>query len=198
MSLSEIKEKIEDMMKEGMLILHGKDREWLKMRLDESLELVKQPVLRIMIGPAGSGKTTLRKCYPKCVVVSKDEIRFNLLNYPASGIDFDPKIEPDVMKKTIEIFDQLLDQRKDILFDATNPKISGRMEFVVKALRKNYSISYVYFNLSLMEILRRNRNRSRIVSEKVIANQYSQLEKPENWEYDIITYIEDPENDIIS
>lgn len=153
----------------------------------------------VLIGVAGSGKSTyankvIRK-EPKTRYISADEIRFQLLDSKNTKIYFDQSIETKVWDMVFSQYSEALIHPNDIIFDATNVTLERRYRIVAlardkkKTLSVEKAIEFVFFNIPLMEILKRNKSRERIVEDSVIAKQYSQIQKPELWEYDKLTII---------
>lgn len=124
------------------------------------------------------------------MMISADLIRFALLDYPNSGIDFDEKREPEVWAKVFAELEIAMQQRKNIYLDNTNLTQKQRYRPVVMARQAHYSIQMIWFNLPLAECLRRNSQRQRKVPEAVIAKQFVAMEYPERWEYHFHTVID--------
>ena len=161
----------------------------LYMRLSYDVEKMK--TLYIPVGPAGCGKSTfLKKNLNGCHVVSPDAIRFKMLDYPKSGIDFDRKIEPEVWETAYKQLDEALNEGSDIFFDATNLNFNRRYPVVARGLKYNYRIVMIFFRLDLWEIIRRNSSRRRRVPDSVLAKQWLSMYEPEEFEYDELRIVE--------
>lgn len=78
---------------------------------------VDTPVLILPVGVSGSGKSTyIRKHLPYTKVVSPDLIRKEMLGY----VGFDPSIEDEVWSTAYERTAKILEEGKNVIFDATN------------------------------------------------------------------------------
>lgn len=139
----------------------------------------------IPVGPSGCGKTSFRRELREGVeIVSPDEIRFRMLDYEHTGIDFDSSTEKEVWIEAYANLDRLLSERKSVYFDATNLTFERRYKLVARARKAGYWVKIVYFDIQLERILRRNAGRERKVPERVIAQQFCALQVPESWECD--------------
>ena len=147
--------------------------------------------LIIPIGPPGSGKTTLYdQEYSGYYHLSPDHIRFKLLDYPASGIHYDPAREQEVWREFYHTLDAVLEQDCDIYIDATNLTLARRKPLLARAREHEYKIVIVWFKLSLREISRRNGRRERQVPEHILVKQFFEMDPPEEYEYDEVRIIE--------
>jgi O-phosphoseryl-tRNA(Sec) kinase len=160
-------------------------------------ETPNKKTFTMLIGLPGTGKTTFAKKILKQnaqdrILVSSDNIRFDLLNYEETGIDFDPKIEPKVWARVIKEIKKALDNStvKEVIFDATNLIKSGRKPYLELAKDKGFHTRGIVFSAPLSEIKARNRNRKRKVPEEVIDRFYRSFEYPEKGEFDEIIEIE--------
>jgi len=147
------------------------------------------PKLILPIGCAASGKTSwfTRFISPNVSFrISADEIRFEILNYPKSGIDFDPMIEPQVWAKVWQLFIANTLVRNPIFLDCTNLTQARRMPFINCARAFGYEIQIVWFKKSLMTCLQQNAARDRTLDESIIARQFVALQAPEGYEYDTL------------
>jgi predicted kinase len=151
----------------------------------------------MLIGLPGTGKSTFAKKLlqhnsEERKLVSSDSIRFDLLNYDETGIDFDPKIEPKVW----EIIDGKL--RKvlsdptvnEVIFDTTNLNKSRRKKYLDLAKEAGFNTRGIVFSVSLDEVKKRNRNRTREVPEEVIERFHKTFDFPEEEEFDELYEIE--------
>lgn len=145
----------------------------------------------ILIGLPGTGKSTFAKRLLKHdsnnrILISSDKIRFDLLNYEDTGIDFDPKIEPKVWAIINSKIKQSLKNatEKEIIFDATNLKRAQRKRYLRLAKKEGFHTRGIVFSAPLNEIKRRNQNRDRQVPEKIIEQFYRIFEYPEKDEFD--------------
>lgn len=158
------------------------------------------PKLIIPIGPAGCGKTTWWTSMCQGHVsetqqyqpnrISSDEIRFNILDYPNSGIDFDPTIEPQVWAQVwADLIFYLSERLANIYLDCTNLTRARRAVYIHCARAFGYEIEIVWFKTGLCTCLSKNMLRDRNVPDVVIARQYLALQPPEPWEYDMLTEV---------
>lgn len=133
------------------------------------------PKLIIPIGPPGCGKSYHR---PKdCLILSKDDLRFMLLNTKKTQIDFNNELE-DLIKESQEyLFKKLLKLRVNIYLDATNIHRRNRLFFVHKAYHYGYSILYYLFT-NIKKARQNNRRRKRTVPSTVFNRIVNATEKP--------------------
>jgi len=154
----------------------------------------KQKTLTIMIGLPASGKSTfVQKLYkePRTIVVSSDEIRFKLLDFPKSGISFDSSIEPIVWERVrIKIQESLEDPNcDDCIFDACNLSRKNRQEFIEMAREHNARTRAFFLNGDPLFFHERNLKRNRQVPEGVLDRMIQNLEPPTHEEFDEIQTI---------
>jgi hypothetical protein len=161
------------------------------------------PKLILALGPAGCGKSyhfdRVVNIDCKHIRLSADAIRFKMLDYLNTGINFDPKIEPQVWINFWTQFMTFLqvNQTKeltgswipDIYIDCTNLTQARRTPFIHVARSFGYTITIVWFHTSLFQCLLNNKKRERQVPEDVIARQFLALQAPEAWEYDELTEV---------
>jgi len=141
--------------------------------------------LIIPIGPAGCGKSSFynNNFYLMDVCrISADDIRFKLLDYKKTGVDFDQSREYIVWGSVWEAFISHINKENSIYLDATNLTQKIREPFRQIAKQKGYDIKIIYFKTNLYNCLTQNMLRDRHVNEKVIARQFLALEPPEVWE----------------
>ena len=143
--------------------------------------------LIIVIGPAGSGKTTYYKKYhthhKKMVRVSADECRSSLYEYDKG---FDPEKEPSVWQMVWFHFMDAVRHGQNIFLDNTNLTTARRLQFVHIARCFNYEVKMIIFRTPLRTILTQNQQRKRIVPEKIICQQVFSFQYPQPYEYDYI------------
>lgn len=159
--------------------------------LIKMLKVVPKETLFIPVGIAGSGKSTIRNfissVIPNLKIVSPDEIRFEILDFPKSGKSFDPEIEPEVWKKAYNQLQVFLTMKVPIFFDATNLTYSRRMALISMAREKKYTIYIheVFINPHLAYL--RSLFRGRTVSLDVILKQFESKDSIKSEEFDIYT-----------
>lgn len=162
---------------------------------------MKQRILFLMCGPAGSGKTTWVKSYIKeakykCVHVSRDEVRNEFLT------DADKNMfayEDDVFDEFCKrINNALHDGDEDVVVfaDATHLSEKARNKVLDKLDVTDVDIIPVVFDLSLADTLAQNEQRKGIgrtyVPRSVIRRMYYTYEKPtdeEKYTYKHILFV---------
>lgn len=129
----------------------------------------KKPTLYVMIGPAGSGKTTFAKRL-WAIRVCPDVIRGEMFGDEAAQKD--PEA---VFRHAYELMTDWMCLGWDVVFDATSTTTKARRKILdqVDAIRCRKVA--VFMNTPVEEALRRNAARSRKVPEDVIRKQYAQL-----------------------
>jgi predicted kinase len=150
---------------------------------------MNQHYLIIPIGIQGSGKSYYyeKRLKDKGVIrISKDEIRFKLINPKKNEKNYNEKLEPTIELFTrIELLLMLKINEKDIYLDSTNIIYSKRIELIELARKHNYKVKIIYFDFPLETCLKRNSKREWKVDEKIIE-EYSNKMCPLHWnnEYD--------------
>lgn len=151
--------------------------------------------LVIPIGIPRSGKSTYYfKNFSEYRLVSPDLIRFKLLDSERTRIWFEPLIEKQVWETVYKELDDCLNNNESVYFDATNITKLTRYPLVARARLHQYSVRIIYFNCPLMTAINADNclkeKGQRFVGERVIAEMFVKLEKPEPWEYDSIVEVE--------
>lgn len=131
----------------------------------------KIPTLYVMIGPAGSGKTTYAKTI-RAVHISPDNIREEM--FGDAAIQDRPEL---VFHEAYERMLDALCAGKSVVFDATNTTTLARSNILRRVDAIQCRKIAVLMNTPLEEALRRNANRARKVPEGVIRRQYEKLEQ---------------------
>lgn len=152
--------------------------------------------LMIMVGIPGSGKSTQAKgmigYLDNEIYVSRDEIRFNLLN---DEDDYFAK-EDEVWEKFVDTIIEGLKNNKRVWVDATHINRSSRYK-ILAAIHQQVTpekIEILFMDTPLEVCLTRNENRRggrAYVPPKVIANMHRKLQLPrynefKQWNYDSI------------
>jgi predicted kinase len=165
----------------------------LKLKKEKLYNVPQEKTFTMLIGLPGTGKTTFAKNLldynsANRILISSDRIRFDLLNYHETGIDFDPKIEPKVWKIVNRKMNEALKDPtvKEVIFDATNLRKSRRKTFLKLAQKNEFRTRGILFSGSLGEVKARNQERERNVPEEVIERFSRILEDPEEGEFDKI------------
>ena len=155
--------------------------------------------LYIMCGPAGCGKSTfLNNCATKisegCAIVSRDEIRFNMLK---DDMSYFAKEKEVFAKFTATIASEL--QYADVFADSTCINEASRKKLItaVKKLNKNFDVVALYFyNDNILDrCLTQNARRSgraRVPDEAIInmCANFTIPKKSEGFKY-VINVLED-------
>lgn len=130
----------------------------------------KSPTLFVMIGPAGSGKSTFRKSIPWACTVCPDTIRETFFGDEAC------QKEPEkVFERAYVTTEDLLCAGYDIVFDATNTTSYARKKLLERVSGIDHKNVAIFMNTPLKECKRRNALRKRKVPEEVIERQYEQM-----------------------
>ena len=139
--------------------------------------------LFITVGVPGSGKSTFCKSvlYPGAHYVSRDKIRFSLLN---DNDDYFSK-ETEVFNKFVESICVGLRAGVDVVADATHITPASRTKLLRAVCRKlpqdlRFRTVYLYFTASLGECLDRNELRTgrEYVPESAIKKMWRDLVRP--------------------
>lgn len=128
------------------------------------------PVLYVMIGPAGSGKSTFSKTIDHAIPVSTDQIR-EMLNGDAAS----QENVAEVFRRAYETVRRRLRNGIDVVFDATNITHNSRKELLKRVADIPHKNVAIYMNTPLGECKRRNQTRERIVPDWVIEQQYARM-----------------------
>lgn len=134
--------------------------------------LIANPTLYVLIGVAGSGKSTYAsKLVPntKLSIVSTDAIRKMLY-----GDESDQTNGSKVFDLAYKTINFELRKKKDVVFDATNTTKKGR-QMLLRAIRVPCHKVAVLVTPPLEVSIAQNAKRERIVPEEVIRRQYNQL-----------------------
>ena len=130
-----------------------------------------KPTLYVMIGPAGSGKSSF--CVGGTInayIVSTDGIRWCLFG------------DESIQENPVVVFDQAYKEVRaclkygwDVIFDATNTTHASRKELLKRVADIPHKNVAVYMNTALNECKRRNAQRKRQVPDEVIDRQYEKM-----------------------
>ena len=138
----------------------------------------RRPVLYVMVGPPGSGKTSyIRKYLPEALRISLDDLRLML-----SGRPFDFRYERIVAEVGEELMrvslSRLREWRRDCVYDATNVTREVRLRSLAIAQEFDLPAVAIFADTPIEIALARNRRRRRKVPEDVIERFYRQLQPP--------------------
>ena len=142
-------------------------------------------ILYIMVGVPGAGKThwakNFIKTHPEVQYVSRDEIRFSLLE---DGDDYFSKERHvfDIFSNQITSF---LREGQSVIADATHISIASRAKLVSSLMNrglkwKDFSIEIIFINTTLDQCARNNalRTGKEYVPKSVLKRMWYQLEPP--------------------
>lgn len=133
----------------------------------------KNKILKILIGIPASGKSTWSSDYvlknPNWVRVSRDDYRYMLKNQGFC----EPKIESLINNLVFNTIEHSLGSNLNVIYDATNLKISYVQEFIDK-FNTLCDIEFQLFDISLPKAIERDSNRLKSVGEEVINKCYKQ------------------------
>ena len=126
------------------------------------------PVTVLMVGPAGSGKSTyVRKKFPGFVVLNGDSIRHEL-----TGDESNQERNPEVFELLRKRLGDTLMVGESVVIDNTNLQRTHRQN-LYQIARKSFSrIEAHVMPTGRDECLRRNRMRWRSVPDEVIVSQF--------------------------
>ena len=143
--------------------------------------------LILMVGCPGSGKSTwIRNNYPNVIPVSRDEIRFELLD-ERGGNYFD--YENEVFTSFIHQIIGSLVVDEVTIADATHLNKKARQKVLNQVAKYVKEIEIVYFKVPLEVAQERNAQRAgrAFVPPEALEKMYHALEEPK-WHEGIYTY----------
>lgn len=159
---------------------------------------MRKPVLYIMVGCSGSGKSTIAEAirtYLKDIyIVSPDNFRkllYNDVNYQ--------KKNKEVFARAYASMNLLLKTGHNVIFDAANVTTFARINLISK-VQAECEIKIIYVKVDFETALNRVKYRTngQKVPEKVVFNQYNRLKKSEkelfDCPYDVIAIKNNKEN----
>lgn len=132
-----------------------------------------KPMLYIMIGPAGSGKSTFaRENFPAAQILSTDAIRKALF-----GDEADQQNGAEVFRQAYATIRRRLKAGISVVFDATNTTDAARKEVLSRVKDIDCRKVAIYMNTPLEICKARNAERSRVVPDTVIEKQHKAMMK---------------------
>lgn len=141
---------------------------------------MKQKILYLMCGCPGSGKSHWAKEVKDAVIVSRDEIRFNLLK---DGEDYFAH-EEEVVDTFIQDLNAAIATNDVIIADATHMSEKSRNATLNKLALDDVAIIPVSFELPLNKVLKQNdfRTGRAFVPKSVVRRMHAQYIPPSNTE----------------
>lgn len=147
-----------------------------------------KPILAIMIGISGSGKSTYAnglKTSLNAELVETDSIRIEL-----TGNAEDQTQNSRVFGIAKRRIDDILSQGKNAIIDATNVSVRDRKDWIYIGKKNNAEVRAYFIDTPIDVCKTKNRKRDRKVPDEVIDRQASKLESPTKTEgFDSITTI---------
>lgn len=140
----------------------------------------------MMVGLPGSGKTTLAKTLGG-VYLSSDEIREEL--YGDAACQENPGAVFDLMLRRAM---NALDEDKDVVYDATNINRNQR-KHTIDCLRHKYPqmvVKMIVMAVPIGECISNDKNRDRVVGNKVIMKMAKRFHMPLPDEYDELKVVQ--------
>jgi len=135
---------------------------------------IPDPVLVLLIGPAGAGKSTFAHEHFRAVeIVSSDYLRGLLSNDPA-----DQGASAEAFRILALLLEGRLKRGLTTVLDATSLRAENRARYRAIAARHGIPVVAVAFDLPLQTYHDRNRNRAgRVVEDAVVDWQVEQMER---------------------
>ena len=149
---------------------------------------MNKPILAVMIGISGSGKSTFSnglKTSLNAEMVETDAIRVEL----TENIE-DQTQNPRVFGVAKRRIDNILSQGKNAVIDATSVSVRDRKDWIDIARKNNAEVRAYFVDTPVDVAKQRNRRRERKVPEDVIDRQASRLQPPTKAEgFDLVVVI---------
>lgn len=137
-------------------------------------EIREGGILIVMVGPPGSGKTTLAReitqTYNNFAILSPTDIRLEM-----TGNASDRTMNKEVFIKLFSRANLYLSQGYNVIYDATNCRISHRRRIISATSENCKKRVCILFNVSLSECMKNNDAYDNPIPEKSIENMYITL-----------------------
>lgn len=137
---------------------------------------MNNPILAVMVGISGSGKSTFSKGLKTSLnaeLVETDAIRFEL-----TGSSEDQTQNARVFGVAKRRIDNILSHGKNAVIDATSVSVRDRKDWIDIAKKNNAEVRAYFIDTPVDVAKQRNRKRERKVPEEVIDRQASRLQSP--------------------
>ncbi len=133
---------------------------------------IPEPALVLLVGPAGSGKTTFAaRHFDPSEVVSSDAIRERL-----TGDEADQSANRTTFAIVHRLVEERLRDRRTVVVDATNVTRGARRALLRRAARAAVPVVAIVFDLPQAAVQERNARRpGRAVDPEVVADQWRRL-----------------------
>ncbi len=128
------------------------------------------PLLIVLVGPPGAGKSTFAALFPTPMVLNLDTFREWVSDDP-----HDQQATPDAVAVERAILHGRLRRGLPCLIDSTNVDAAVRRDLIDQARGYGAPVVAVAFDVPLDECLRRSRGRARQVDDEVIRLKHAQL-----------------------
>lgn len=147
-----------------------------------------KPILAVMIGISGSGKSTYAnglKTSLNAQLVETDSIREEL-----TGNSADQSQNYRVFQVAKKRVNDILSQDKNVIIDATSVSVRDRKDWIRIGKDNNAEIRAYFIDTPIDVCKSQNRKRKRQVPDEVIDRQASKLESPTKSEgFDSVTTV---------
>lgn len=172
--------------------------------LNNILENVDKPVLIVMCGLQGSGKSTQALVFEKDLqgnIISSDDIRQELLKL-YNKEDIDEISNEEVFRNVYLRLNESLDVNRVTIFDATNTTVKVRRQLFSNIKKDCYKICYIMnttYHNCLVNLNIRNNNSNYKVPEEILEKYYYSFQIPfynEGWDNIILHNIIEEEDSL--
>ena len=143
------------------------------------------PNLLILVGPAGSGKTTWARNYVRgrkdTRIVSRDSLRQQLFGYDDETVKdyyaekYLHERETSVTKSQFALIKCLLEEGSSVVVDDTN-LMPAVIDKFVNSFR-SYKITFKVFDVGMNTAIARNAARTKMVDENIVRGQWDKFER---------------------